>query len=335
MSRNEYKKISEKEIKKTIESDPMRATLMFVANDVLEGAYEQSKGIKKREPSYHKSGWNIALHSGKKESAIGLWSCWLDNQFFLGYPKGINVPDETVMKILDVEYGKHVLHVSATGVGSKDYNGEYKDADKSLETNEAGQIVAYKKMGSRVWATFMGKKEEQGGRVWINKSARNSDCYPMSLIEDTNEFAEVYFGHDYSNGISTYPFNFFNKYSPESPTIDKEAVQKYKKRFLELAVETAFWAGEPSKITINYGFAMVPEDLEREGYKNIKWLKGIKGKREGRGNELVRAEDKGEIIMLKSGNSIVPWSTIRQLDIPRELRNKKGLVEFIETSLTF
>jgi len=54
-----------------------------------------------------------------------------------------------------------------------------------------------------------------------------------------------------------------------------------------------------------------------------------------RGKELVRAEKEGEVVMLRSGNSLVPWSTIRQLDIPQASKNKEGLVKFVSDSLTF
>ena len=67
----------------------------------------------------------------------------------------------------------------------------------------------------------------------------------------------------------------------------------------------------------------------------VEWLKGNAGTRQGWGNELVRAEKDGEIIMLKSGNSIVPWSTIRQLEVSESDRNSEGLVKIVRDSLIF
>lgn len=330
-----YRRTSAEEIDEAGRYDLLRVFLMIQANGTLSDAEAQATGQKKREPAFHESGWKITLHDGSEKSAVGLWSCWLQDKFYLGYPKTVAVPDELIMEVLNVEYASAVTQVSAIAVNDPNYEGEFKDSDKPLEVNKAGQIVAYQTRGSIVWAPFFGPQEENGGRVWIEKSDSHYEMHDLPLITPDGRLAHTYFGHSYSNGICTSPFSYHNKYSPESPTTDPEAIQKYRERFFELAVETALLVGQPSKMTIDYGFVMVPEDLEREGYENIAWLKGRAGTRLGWGNELVRAETVGEIVLLKSGNSIVPWSTIRQREVPESKRNREGLVKIVRDSLTF
>lgn len=331
----QYERISKKEIIEAEKHNPMKALLMIYADATLRDAEAQATGVKKREPSFHETGWEITLHDGSPKNAVGLWSCWLGDKFYLGYPKSVwEVPDELIMKTLGVEYASAVPQVDAVAVNDSDYEGEFKDFDKPLEKTERGQIIAYRNSGKRLWAKFWGAKEEKGGRVWIEKSDFNSYSYHMPIIAD-DELVGTYFGHDVSKGIKTFPFSCHNKYSPDSPTTDPEAVQKYRDGFLNLAVETSLLVGQPSKITVNYGFVMVPEDLEKEGYENIKWLKGEAGERKGWGNELVRAEKDGELIALKSGNSMVPWSTIRQIEVPKSERNIDGIGKIVRDSLTF
>lgn len=57
---------------------------MVLANSTLVEASERALG-KKHEPKFCKSGWRIAIET--PHDVIGLWSCWLDNQFYLGHPK--------------------------------------------------------------------------------------------------------------------------------------------------------------------------------------------------------------------------------------------------------
>ncbi|MDD5253656.1 MAG: hypothetical protein PHG05_00950 [Candidatus Nanoarchaeia archaeon] len=331
-----YAHIPSEEVAESGKIYPLKAALMMYANNVLDEAEAQATGQKKREPSFHRSGWKITLHNGSAENAVGLESCWLEDRFYLGYPNAAEVPDDIIIKTLGVEYANAVPQVSAISVNDPNYKGEYKDPDKPLEKNEFGQIIAYRDEGKkRLWAKFFGPREEKGGRVWIEKSGYDFLGYHMPIIINTNELFEVYFGHGNSNGISTAPFSYYNKYSPESPTAKSEAIQKYRNKFMDLFVEVALLIDRPSKVTFDYGFVMVPEDLEKEGYGKVEWLKGSAGTRKGWKHELVRAEKEGEIVMLESGNSLVPWSTIRQLDIPETSRNREGLVKIINDSLTF
>jgi hypothetical protein len=349
----EYPEFTEKEIDEASEFNLQRAGLMAYANQQLSEAKER-RMWKPRETKDHESGWTITLHDGTEESLVGLWSCWLNNAFYLGYPKQsfrtlpeneisnlltadfsgkIDVPDELICKILGLERAKPVKHVDATAVNDFAYKGECKDPDKELAMTEH-QVIAYSAKGMSKWAKFYGPRESEGGRVWVDKCDSYSNSYPMPFISKDGELKEAHYGHSRSKSIVTFPFSFCNPYAPEGPTADPRAIQRYKHGFMQLLAHSACIAGNPAKITIDYGFAMVPEDLEREDYK-VTWLKGKPGVRNGWGNELVKGEKSGETIMLKSANSAVPWVTLRQFDITKEKQNPEGIYQIIKESLRF
>jgi hypothetical protein len=339
---------------------------------------------------------------------VGLWSCWLKNRFYLGYPKSTSyivrnlsredtlrvanyyrkdhadkstsfakksldyreskllltsiykfglesllrecgVPivdsnkhdvwdvwDSVIMKTLDVTRSEHVKQVNAVAIGSTKYLCEYKDLDKPLEKNEAGQTIAYKEVGSRKWAKFYGPQLPDGkGRVWIDQSEFDSYGHHFPFIDSDGNLQETYYGHDFSKGISTVEFSFFNKYAPDGPSTDPEAIQSYRDKFIKLLTRAAVIVGSPKNVTVDYGFVMVPEDLEREGYTDITWLKGKKGVREGWGKELIRGRKENEMIVLKSGNSMVPWSTIREVKIPEGMLETESFFGFLQDILFF
>ena len=328
----EYPEISREEIDQAQQSYPLRADLMNLANEVLSEAKEK-RMWKPREPQEHEMGWQAVLHDGNVDTAVGLWSCWLGDKIYLGYPKELDIADELIMELLGVELATPVPQVSATAVNDSNYAGECKDPDKSLETNKAGQVIAYRSDGPRTWAKFFGPKEAKGGRVWIDKSNRDSQGCPMPVILNNRHIVEIYFGHDNSKGISTFPFTCYNKYSPDSPTTEQEAIQKYRNKFIRLLAEIATLDCNPTHLTIDYGFVMVPEQLEREEYE-VNWLKGKPGTREGWGKELVVGRKPGETIMLKSANSMVPWSNIRDIELPAGM-NAEYLCDKVQRSLTF
>jgi hypothetical protein len=148
------------------------------------------------------------------------------------------------------------------------------------------------------------------------------------VIKDDNALGSIYYGHDKSNGISTYPFGFHNGYAPDGPTTDEAAIQDYKEKFILLASRIAYSMGGAVKLHVDYGFVMVPEDLGNEGYQ-VEWKAGQPGVREGWGSERVVGTKSGEVVYLKSGNSLVPWSTIRRMNVPNEVTNANKLGQFI------
>lgn len=393
----QYRRIAGEEINAAAEHDPQRALLMVLANSTLVDAERKATGEQSHEPKFHESGWSIAIET--PQGVVGLWSCWLNNQFYLGYPKrtsflvaalpekaviriankyrrenadkflvppkedfgleesrrlltgfkeselaellrqngvqtpsfrdGAQIVDQLIMDTLGVELARPVLQVDATAVG-ENYEGEYKDPDKQLVKNSVGQIVAYRTRESRLWAKFYSSRVVgDKGRVWVDHSDWNSNGHHFDVVRDGSHegLENIYYGHDYSRGISTFPFSFWSEYAPDGPTTEPEVIQSYREKFLALACEIARRMGGANAVNINYGFVLVPEQLPQLGYGNIAWLKGRGGVRQGWGNEVVRAEKATECgketVILKSGNSLVPWSTIRRAPCAPNLTAEK------------
>lgn len=291
--------------------DGMRAALMLMANLTLKDAAEQAAGTKIREPQLHEDGWNIAIDT--PAGVVGLWSCWLGNQFYLGYPK-------TVQLILGTLDELAVRHLAIIEVPDK--------LIRDTLDMEPARPVKNIRFGSRQWAKFYGPQlPNNQGRVWVDHSDRDSSGHHFEVISPSGGLQEIYYGHDYSRGVRTYEFSFFDGEEPEAPNASQDAIRPYRDKFLALACAVAEKMGGASAVTINYGFCMVPEDLEREGYE-IEWLKGVPGRREGWGADIVRAVKGGETIILKSGNSLVPWSTIRRVPFDGSVEALKGLLTF-------
>lgn len=398
----QYRRIAGEEINTAAEHNPQRALLMMLANSTLADAEQKAIGEQSHEPKFHESGWSIAIET--PQGVVGLWSCWLKNQFYLGYPKrtsflvtalpeetviriankyrrenadkflvppmedfgledarlvltgfkepelaellrqnGVQMPsfqdgaqilDQLIMDTLGVELARPVLQVDATAVG-ENYEGEYKDLDKPLVKNGVGQIVAYRTRELRLWAKFYGPRVAgDKGRVWVDHSDWNSNGHNFDVVRDgSGEGLEsIYYGHSGSRGISTFSFSFWSEYAPDGPTTQSEIIQSYREKFLALACEIARQMGGANAVNINYGFVLVPEQLPQLGYGDITWLKGRSGVRQGWGKEVVRAEktmESGkETMVLRSGNELVPWGTIRRAPCAPDLTPEK-LVELL------
>jgi hypothetical protein len=360
-----YPRIPGKEIMAA--RDGLSPALMVLANLRLGEAAEQAAGITVREPQFHEDGWRIALTTPK--GIVGLWSCWLGNQFYLGYPKAAQF-------ILDA-LGKSAVRHLATFYyvnnrdrflecyeGPKDYNDAYllllelgiqqledlvidvgliagiewpnveavevpDDLIQDILGVEPAKPVKNLIFGTRQWARFRGPQlPENQGRVWVDHSGVDSNIHHFKVVTPSGELREVSYGHHYSRGIRTFASSFFSGEEPEAPNASPDVIQPYRDKFLALACAVAQRMGGAQNATIDYGFCMVPEDLKREGYKRVKWLKGVPGRREGWGAEVVRAIRGEETVVLKSGNSLVPWSTIRRVPFDGDLEDLKGLLTF-------
>ena len=301
-----YDRISAEEICRAGEHDPQRALFMMLANATAKEA--EAKESEVHQPKLHEAGWSIAIET--PSGVVGLWSCWLKNQFYLGYPKGTDLHlddvSDLVLDTMEVEFANDVLEVDATAV-KEGYAGEYKDADKPLEKNSVGQTVAYSTQGPRLWAEFYGPQLPDGqGRVWIDLASHNMNGYHFDVINSDFTVKSVYYGHSQSMGISTYPFSFYNKYAPEGPTSKPEEIQKYREKFLALACAIAKELGGAFAVNINYGFVLVPEQIGQL-YNTISVRREC-------GEVEFRATKPGETLVLRDGNSLVPWANIRRVE---------------------
>lgn len=297
----QYEKISNEEINAVGESNSQAGLLLILANSVLADAEQKAYGEKQYVPEFHKSGWSIAIETPR--GVVGLWSCWLNNQFYLGYPKENNdfpnaeqVVEQLIMQILNVEPALPVENIN---------------------------------FGMRQWAKFYGPQlPDKKGRVWVNHSKFDSSSHHFSVITKFGNLQNVYYGHDESNGVRTIEFSFFNDKEPEAPNATPEVIQPYRDKFLALACEIAQRMGGALAVNIDYGFVLVPEQITALGYGNVKWIKGSPGTREGWGKEVVYADKDIEMLVLKSGNDLVPWSTIRRILCTSKL-NAEQLISYL------
>lgn len=314
--------------------------LKILANATTNHAAELGSG-KKHTPTFHARGWKIAIETPC--GVIGLWSCWLGNQFHLGYPGPAMCPgssaqiDALLKEHLGVETAEPVLQVNATAVESN-YTGEYKDPDKPLEANTVGQIIAYQSQGLRRWTTYWGPRvsndAKEPGRVWIEHSNFSSTALDFRLVMPIapDPLFSVWYGHDKGWNIYTCPFTFANRYALESPTAQLVHIQAYRDRFLALASSLAQVLGGARAVHVDYGFVVTPAQLEPLGYENIRWIKGSPDNYLGWGNEIVLAqrdlpENQIEHLLLRSGNQLVPWAAIRRL--PTRALTTQALLDYL------
>lgn len=287
------------------------------------------------EPSFHQAGWSIAIET--PQGIVGLWSYWLGNRFYLGYPKSATFEDQSrpiyqiIKEILDVEMSEPVAHVMATTV-LRGYAGEFKDSDKSLEQVDDA-FIAYKSNGVRRWGQFYGPRVSGDcGRVWVELSSSETYAYHFDVI-DSGKLRNVMYGYDLSLSILTSWSNNWNKYAPDGPTTDPLAVQPYRDKFLALACELARLLGGAMAVNINYESVLTPEQLPDLGYENLKWIDGGPGKFPESGHSILYAEkpETGDELILESGNSMVPWSTIRRNN--RRLKREAGVIDLTAEEL--
>lgn len=302
-----YNRISADKINEAGKYDPQRALFMMLAN--ATAAEAEAKESEVHQPKLHEAGWSIAIET--PSGVVGLWSCWLKNQFYLGYPKGtldLDDTDDLILKTLGVTFANPVTQVQATAV-EEGYNGEFKDPDRPLVKNKVGQTIAYKTCPNRLWAKFYGPPLPDGqGRVWVDHSQHDMYGHHFDVVTDSG-VNDIYYGHNQSMGIRTYYFSFFNQYAPEGPTDKPEAIQEYREKFLALACSIAEKLGGAFAVNINYGFVLVPEQLGQL-YDTVDFA----GRRGGGAEIEYRASKPGETLVLREGNSLVPWANIRRVE---------------------
>lgn len=294
----------ENEMNHATKENPMKAALMVKAM-VEEQALKKKEQEKTHTPVFHSEGFYLTLETAR--GSVGLWSCWLANQLFIGYPKDWHVEDDFIAKELDVAYAKPVYHEAY--VSSK----------------------LPKKPTERLWAKFYGEIVEAGGRVWIEHHDFNSNGYHFPFIQQ-KKLQALYYGHDESKNIHTYSFSWYSDAEPEAPSNRPAAIQPYRDKFIQLAINLAKKQAPILAVHIQYGeVVLIPEVLESLGYSDIEYVKGSPEYREGFGGTVVYAKKETEEIILKTANSLVPWVTYRKIPV----ENDSLTVQHIHDYLTF
>lgn len=180
--------------------------------------------------------------------------------------------------------------------------------------------VANDMFGTRLWAKYYSERLEDCGRVWIGKESDHSNGYQISIIKD-RKLKEYYCGHNRTNTIWTLDFNFCSETEPEAPNCKVKNIQPYKDKFVELLVKIARLVGDITAVDLDSDLVLyTPEMLIAKGYDVKAWKEGY--------TKYYYAQDEKYEILLKSGNSVVSWSTIIRYPSTNEL-TADSLIKFI------
>lgn len=284
-----------------------RAAALLLADMATKDAQAARDNPSEREPVTVDAGFSLAIETA--DGIIGLWSCWLKDQFFLGFPKEWELPAELI----------------ATHMGPAAYRGTigwrpYENSDETQTNGRWGDGEPW-----YVWGDI---------RVPLNVDAHSSSSHSFHVIQGREMGAyppprvmygwgvgdELRGGDDdgllYPNTgrrIMTTPFY----QDADDPDGWKDRLQQLKPRFISLMCALAN-EHTPAGITAELGFVGVPEQFEAALGYELEWLRGERGTRQGWDNEVVygqRANGLDEI-MLVSKNSLVPWSCYRRLPLP-------------------
>lgn len=232
-------------------------------------------------------GWNMVIET--TNGIVGLWTCWLGNSIKLFYPLNVDIPDEIIMETLNVTLAKP---------------------------------VANDLFGSRLWAKYYSEKLEDCGRVWIGQESDHSYGYNLKTIQN-KQLKEHYCGHNCTNTVWTFDFNFYSKTEPEAPNCKEKHIQKYKEKFVHLLVKIAKLVGDITAVNLDSELVLyTPEMLITKGYDITKWKVGY--------TEYCYTQDDNFEIILKSGNSLVSWSTIIRYPSTNNLTSE-SLIELLES----
>lgn len=307
-----YPTYTPEEIAVAYNGDPLSSLRLQMANDDLRKAQAQAEGAVRHERKHHENNWTIAIDTPKGQVCLQYQR--FGRNLFLGYPKGIYVNEETIMRFLGVERGYPVRAVNETSSSDERMN-RYTDKDKPVKKIEEGFLnpvyIAYRDQGERQWAKFIGDHGINGGRVWIEQSEDSSQAAVFEFIDETGGRKKGFFGWDKSNTISTYEYNHHNQYAPDGPTTDPKDIKRYRDRFIDLASEIAFQMGGANSVTLDLGFVLVSEDLERERYTDITWLKKYAGPgRKDRGS-IVEGKKGDSIVIVDSSRGGIPYTLVR------------------------
>lgn len=298
----EYPHIPEEEIERIEGVDQIRGDLMRLVNETSGDIKARVEGGKKREKKYHEFGWQVSIET--PQGIVGLWSCWLGDRFYLGFPKNIEIPDKLIMDSLGLQL--------------------------SADVGRLGDFSV-----SRLWAKFCGRREKEGGRVWVDFNKDSSDMHHFDYINGEGQIQTAHYGYNQSSNIDTFHYSEFDENNPDNPTGHRDTVQQYRDGFLLLAAKIAFLMGGVKAVDIGFEtVSLVPEDLYNEGYNNVEWVKGEMGERKGWGNEIVRAKKGDSTVILKSGNSLVPWVTILKAPVGN-ISSPEILADFINSDLLY
>lgn len=231
------------------------------------------------------------------------------------------------MEILEVEHAQPV-RVSKNKAGEKTSEEGITDPKTFLRERDPHRLLdgVYTKRSRTMFRRYYGPIEPTGGRVWIDRQGSHTQNFKYVA----GELKQTDFWTRNAEAIFTFSNQLYGDFAPEGPTTEEQAIQSYRDKFILLASEIAYQAGGQTALDICFDFTqLVPEDLYREGYEDIKWIKGDLGERKGFGQDLVRGSKGSSIVYLESAGNLVPWSTIVHTPMTK-ISSARVLTDFIK-----
>lgn len=182
--------------------------------------------------------------------------------------------------------------------------------------------VANERFGTRLWAKYYSEKLEDCGRVWIGQETSHSYGHNLKTIRN-KKLVEHYCGHNCTNTVWTYDSNFCSEAEPEAPNCKAENIQAYREKFVQLLVKVAKLVGDITAVNIDSELVLyTPETLAAKGYDVTSWKVGY--------TKYCYAQDENFEIILKSGNSLVSWSSVIRYPSTNEL-TAESLIKRIDS----
>lgn len=288
-----------------------------------------------REPQFRPYDWTMGIET--ENGHIGIWHA--DECIRLSVPKTLVIPDELILDRLGLEYG---VPGNATTVvtGREGY-----DEDKQIDED-----IGYKTYPEPVlWSTFCTPRFPNGGRVWVEYGARRAEVprpwgsrmhtEPVNgtyIVRQNSETQDIEYINPYNypdnTGIETYFYPMMNKYSPDAPIIDPEAILTLSPGFIQLAAEAAFLLGTPQSISVDFGdqLIMVPQNMQRECSDLQTYV--VKSKRHW-DKERLKGTKGASTLYLTYGDGDTPWSLARH-DKLENVNTPQELIEAMVKSIT-
>jgi hypothetical protein len=201
---------------------------------------------------------------------------------------------------------------------------EFKVPDEIIiETLEVSRAEPVKNVmfGKRLWAPFYSEKlEGDYGRVWIDHNSQHSYGHEMYTIKN-EKLQCLYTGHNQSNTIWTFEFSFCSEEEPDAPNCSEKWIQPYKERFIKLLVEVAKFIGNIQAVNIDSGLVLYTPETIGCKYRSFQ---------EGNGRYCY-AKDGDIEIMLRKGNSLIPWVTVIRYPITGNELTSSWLIDKLDS----
>lgn len=289
------------------------AIMMLMGNSSLRQARELRDNPTSRRPMVA-NGYSIAFDT--KHGVVGLWSGWLRDSFFLGWPSSwLKLSAQTVAEAFP-----------SSKIGGRwrpDYQRVVGDVTLRLSNGEETSIEIDRHVSHMYdFCVLRGTAIFRGGRLphvsygWgpsarLEFDSRYYNPQPTELLS-----------FDTGNRIASEPF--WRTESPEDERLDARDLwfNAQEHGFMRLACDLANM-DEPAAVTIKYMTPMTPEVLSHALGFELTWILGEPGRRKGWGQDAVYGVRGDESVMLVSANEMVPWVTYRRVPLTAAATPKK------------